>query len=59
MLKIDTQGYEEKILEGAKYSLKENIFKIIEVELQIGKLYEGSNKNFCKHGSSFLSGEDS
>ncbi len=46
LLKIDTQGYEEKILEGAKYSLQENIFKIIEIELQIGKLYEGTNKNF-------------
>lgn len=46
LLKIDTQGYEEKVLEGAKSSLKENKFKIIEVELQIGKLYEGSNRNF-------------
>ena len=46
ILKIDTQGYEEKVLEGAKYSLKNNIFKIIEVELQIGKLYDGPNKNF-------------
>ena len=46
LLKIDTQGYEEKVLEGAKSSLKKNIFKIIEVELQIGKLYDGPNKNF-------------
>ena len=46
LLKIDTQGYEEKVLEGAKYSLKNNIFKVIEVELQIGKLYKNENKNF-------------
>jgi FkbM family methyltransferase len=46
LLKIDTQGYEEKILEGGKEAIKNNLFKIIEIELHIGNLYGQSHKNF-------------
>lgn len=39
MLKIDTQGYEKKVIEGALSSLK-NIL-IIQIEMSIIELYEG------------------
>ncbi len=39
MLKIDTQGYERQVLEGAKDSLK--YIKIIKLEMSLLPLYEG------------------
>lgn len=39
MLKIDTQGYEEKIFKGCKNIFKKNIVKFIEVEYIMGNQY--------------------
>jgi len=40
ILKIDTQGLEDKVLEGSKKLLKNNIIKVIELELILGFAYE-------------------
>ncbi len=40
ILKIDTQGSEDKVLEGAKESLKRNIIKNIETEICFSDQYE-------------------
>ena len=40
ILKIDTQGYEDKVLEGAIELLKYNKIKIIELELIFSEIYE-------------------
>jgi FkbM family methyltransferase len=39
LLKIDTQGFEENVLKGAKNSLKSNIIKFIEIEFIVGNQY--------------------
>jgi len=39
LLKIDTQGFEENVLKGAKNSLKSNIIKFVEVEFVVGNQY--------------------
>ena len=33
ILKIDTQGYESKVLDGAKQSLKKNMISALEIEI--------------------------
>lgn len=43
ILKIDTQGNEKKILEGAKKSLKNGVFKVIELEIILGEYYNVNN----------------
>ena len=40
ILKIDTQGYENKVLEGANQLLKKNKIKIIQLELIFSEIYE-------------------
>ena len=40
ILKIDTQGYEDKVLEGAIELLKLNKIKLIELELIFSEIYE-------------------
>ena len=40
ILKIDTQGSEDKVLHGAKNSLESGIIQCIEVEIMIQQLYE-------------------
>ena len=40
ILKIDTQGYEDKVLEGANQLLKKNKIKIIQLELIFSEIYE-------------------
>jgi len=40
ILKIDTQGYEDKVLEGAIELLKYNKIKIIQLELIFSEIYE-------------------
>ena len=44
LLKIDTQGYEEEILEGSKNLIKSNNIKVIEVELIFSDLYKKNIK---------------
>ena len=39
-MKIDTQGYEVNVLEGAKNTLKEKKISIIETELILDDVYE-------------------
>jgi len=40
ILKIDTQGYEDKVLEGAINLLKQNKIKVIQLELIHSEIYE-------------------
>jgi len=40
ILKIDTQGFEDKVLIGAKKLLKENRIKLIQLELIFSEIYE-------------------
>ena len=40
ILKIDTQGYEDKVLEGAINLLKQNKIKMIQLELIFSEIYE-------------------
>mgnify|MGYP006099241205 CR=1 FL=1 len=40
ILKIDTQGFEDKVLLGAKNLIKENRIKLIQVELIFSEIYE-------------------
>ena len=40
ILKIDTQGYESKVLEGAKHSLKKNMISALEIEIILDDVYE-------------------
>ena len=40
ILKIDTQGYEDKILAGSKNILKNNIINFIELEIMFDNVYE-------------------
>jgi FkbM family methyltransferase len=40
ILKIDTQGYESKVLEGAKHSLKKNMISALEIEMILDDVYE-------------------
>ena len=40
LLKIDTQGYEDKVLSGANEVLKNNIICAIEIELMFDNVYE-------------------
>ncbi len=46
VLKIDTQGNEKNILEGAKKSLKNGVFKVIELEIILGEYYNINNSFF-------------
>ena len=45
-LKIDTQGYEEFVLEGSKNLLKENRIKIIKLEMIFGDIYSKKHSFF-------------
>ena len=60
ILKIDTQGNEKKILEGAKKSLKKGVFQIIELEIILGEYYNIKNsfldieKNLIKNNYRLL-----
>ena len=55
ILKIDTQGYEDKVLEGAENLIKESKIKIIELEIIFSEIYEKSlqiydiEKNLIPH----------
>lgn len=40
ILKIDTQGYEDKVLAGSENILKNNIIKTIECEIMLDNVYE-------------------
>ena len=40
LLKIDTQGYEDKVLEGSFYSIKQNNIKVIVSEIIFGNVYD-------------------
>ena len=40
VLKIDTQGFEDKVLEGAQNLLKNNRIKLIQIELIFSEIYE-------------------
>lgn len=42
VLKIDTQGFEDKVLRGARKLLKENRIKLIQLELIFSEVYENS-----------------
>ena len=53
ILKIDTQGYELRVLKGASENLKKNIIKFIEIEIILGNSYLGK-PSFSKIDS-FLS----
>ena len=46
LLKIDTQGYEEFVLEGAQNLLKENKIKIIKLEMIFSDLYSKKHSFF-------------
>lgn len=40
ILKIDTQGYDDKVIAGAKNLIKENKIKIIQIEIIFSEIYE-------------------
>ena len=40
ILKIDTQGYEDKVIAGAKNLIKDNKIKIIQIEIIFSEIYE-------------------
>ena len=40
ILKIDTQGFEDKVLLGAQNLLKKNAIKLIQLELIFAEIYE-------------------
>jgi FkbM family methyltransferase len=40
LLKIDTQGYEDRVLEGSKNSIKDNKIKIILTEIMFDNVYD-------------------
>ena len=40
LLKIDTQGYEDKVLEGCRLNFQKNIIGIIESEIMLDNVYE-------------------
>lgn len=40
VLKIDTQGYEDKVLSGAKNLIKENKIRLIQLEVIFSEIYE-------------------
>ena len=44
MLKIDTEGHEAEVLQGAKKLLKKNV-KYILIEFHFSKIYKNYNKN--------------
>ena len=46
VLKIDTQGFENKVLLGAQKSLKKNIIKLIHLELIFSEIYENTLQIF-------------
>ena len=46
LLKIDTEGYEDKVLEGALNLIKSNKISMIFVEIQLGNVYEKIFKYF-------------
>lgn len=60
ILKIDTQSHEDKVLLGAKRSLKRKIINFIETEVMLGQQYEKVNsfykieKNFSQNDYSLL-----
>ena len=60
ILKIDTQSHEDKVLSGARKSLKNKIINFIEAEVMLGQQYEKVNsfykieKNFSKNDYSLL-----
>ena len=43
ILKIDTQSYNKEILEGAKLSLDQGKFDLIEIEINLGEYYDYRN----------------
>ena len=47
ILKIDTQSFNKEVIEGAKNSLKNKVFDVIEIELNFGDYYEYQN-NFLE-----------
>jgi FkbM family methyltransferase len=40
LMKIDTQGYEDKVLEGSKNTIKENRIKAIKTEIMFDNVYD-------------------
>ena len=40
ILKIDTQGYEDKVLKGCEYIFKKNLVKAVETEIMFDDVYE-------------------
>ena len=40
ILKIDTQGYEDKVLEGSQKILEKNILSIVEMEIILDNVYD-------------------
>ena len=49
ILKIDTEGYEEKVISGAKRMLKNQKIDIIQIELTHSDIYKNQNSNFVKN----------
>ncbi len=49
ILKIDTEGYEEKVISGAKRMLKNQKVDIIQIELTHSDIYKNQNSNFVKN----------
>ena len=64
ILKIDTQGYEDQVLQGAKNFIKDGLIKVIEVEIIFNKIYEKKmsfldiEKNLVNHGYELLALND-
>jgi len=49
VLKIDTEGFEEKVIKGAQKMLKNNKIDIIQIELTHCNVYEKQNKKFVRN----------
>lgn len=45
ILKIDTQGFELEVLSGAQDSIRNGVFKFIEIEVILHGVYKGVSKN--------------
>ena len=64
IIKIDTQGYEPKILDGAANSLKSNKINSIILEIIISDIYKSNvsffeiEKNLIKNGYKLISLDD-
>jgi hypothetical protein len=42
ILKIDTQGYEDKVIAGSKNLIKKNKIKIIQLEIIFSEIYQNT-----------------